>query len=90
MMTPAAKIGYAASGAEETASASNRLPHWSLRRELTADAGSYAPAVLPHERGEALRADSDAVSPLEAVTWRGGNGHALASGTSRIGVAVAG
>src|SRR5260370_901715 len=51
---------------------------WAVHAETPADAGPYAPAVLPQLRevavGEALYDDSDAVAPLEAVTWRGGNG----------------
>jgi molybdopterin biosynthesis enzyme len=51
---------------------------WAVRSELTADAGAYTPTVLPGLReiavGEALRADNDAVAPLEAVTWSGDKG----------------
>jgi molybdopterin molybdotransferase len=51
---------------------------WAVHAESTADAGSYAAAVLSQLRevavGEALRADGDAVAPFEAVTWRGGRG----------------
>ena len=51
---------------------------FAVQAELTTDAGPYAPSVLAHLRevavGEALCADSDAVAPLEAVTWRGGAG----------------
>ena len=51
---------------------------WAVHAELTADAGAYAATVLTELReiavGEALRADGDAVAPLEAVTWIGGGG----------------
>ena len=49
---------------------------WAIRAEATADAGSYAPAVLPGAEeinaGQGLPADSDAVAPADAVTWRAG------------------
>lgn len=67
---------------------------WAVRAELTADAGSYAPAVLPELReiavGEALCGDSDAVAPAEAVTWRGGNGEVHAAVTPGEGVLMPG
>jgi len=51
---------------------------WAVHAEATADAGAYAPAILPYARevavGEALRADGDAVASLEAMTWRDGKG----------------
>ena len=67
---------------------------WAVQAELTADAGPYAPAVLPHLRevavGEALCADSDAVAPLDAVTWRGGIGEVHAAVTPGDGVLMPG
>jgi len=67
---------------------------WAVHAELTADAGPYAPAVLPQLRevavGEALCGDSDAVAPLEAVTWRGGAGEVHAAMTPGEGVLMPG
>jgi molybdopterin molybdotransferase len=67
---------------------------WAVRAELTADAGPYAPAVLSQLRevavGEALCGDSDAVAPLEAVTWRGGNGEVHTAMTPGEGVLMPG
>jgi molybdopterin molybdotransferase len=55
---------------------------WALRAEATADAGTYAPAMLPEPRevavGETLGWGCDAVAPLESVTWRGDKGEAHA------------
>jgi molybdopterin molybdotransferase len=51
---------------------------WAVRAELTTDADAYTPALLTALReiavGERLGVDSDAVAPLDAVTWRGGKG----------------
>jgi len=67
---------------------------WAVHAESTADAGPYAPAVLPQLRevavGEALYDDSDAVAPLEAVTWRGGNGEVHLAMTPGEGVLMPG
>ncbi|HKD30113.1 MAG TPA: molybdopterin-binding protein [Xanthobacteraceae bacterium] len=67
---------------------------WAVHAELTADAGPYAPAVLPGLRevavGEALCGDGDAVAPFEAVTWRGGNGAVHAAMTPGDGVLMPG
>jgi molybdopterin molybdotransferase len=67
---------------------------WAVHAESTADAGPYAPAVLPQLRevavGEALYDDSDAVAPLEAVTWRGGNGEVHVAMTPGEGVLMPG
>jgi molybdopterin molybdotransferase len=67
---------------------------WAVHAELTADAGPYAPAVLPELReiaaGEALCGGSDAVAPAEAVTWRGGNGEVQAAVTPGEGVLMPG
>src|SRR5882672_11248775 len=67
---------------------------WAVHAESTADAGPYAPAVLPQLRevavGEALCDDSDAVAPLEAVTWRGGNGEVHVAMTPGEGVLTPG
>ena len=67
---------------------------WAVHAELTADAGPYAPAVLPGLRevavGEALCGDGDAVAPFEAVTWRGGNGEVHAAMTPGDGVLMPG
>jgi len=67
---------------------------WAVQAELTTDAGPYAPTVLPQlpelAVGEALCADSDAVAPLEAVTWRGGNGELHAAMTPGEGVLMPG
>ena len=67
---------------------------WAVRAESTVDAGPYAPTVLPHLHevavGEALCGDSDAVAPLEAVTWRGGNGDVHAAMTPGEGVLTPG
>jgi molybdopterin biosynthesis enzyme len=56
---------------------------FALRAELTADAGSYAPALLlpPPVRvdvGEALPAGADAVAAIETVQMRGTRAEALA------------
>lgn len=67
---------------------------WAVRAELTADAGPYAPVVLPELRevaaGEALCGDSDAVAPAEAVTWRGRKGEVHAAVTPGEGVLMPG
>jgi molybdopterin molybdotransferase len=67
---------------------------WAVQAELTTDAGPYAPTVLPQLRevaaGETLCPDSDAVAPLEAVTWRGGNGEVHAAMTPGEGVLMPG
>jgi molybdopterin molybdotransferase len=67
---------------------------WAVHAEATADAGSYAPAVLPDVReiaaGEALPAESDAIAPLEAVTWRGGQGEIYAAVIAGDGVLMPG
>jgi molybdopterin molybdotransferase len=67
---------------------------WAVHAELTADAGPYAPAVLPELRevavGEALWGDSDAVAPLEAVTRRGGKSEVHAAMTPGEGVLMPG
>jgi molybdopterin biosynthesis enzyme len=67
---------------------------WAVRAELTADAGSYAPAMLPDARevvvGEALPAEGDAVAPHDAVTWRGGCGEVHAAVTAGEGVLMPG
>jgi molybdopterin molybdotransferase len=67
---------------------------WAVRAESTADAGPYAPTVLPQLRevaaGEALYGDSDAVAPFEAMTWRGGNGEVHAAMTPGEGVLTPG
>src|SRR5260370_4166803 len=67
---------------------------WAVHAETPADAGPYAPAVLPQLRevavGEALYDDSDAVAPLEAVTWRGGNGEVHVAMTPGEGVLMPG
>lgn len=51
---------------------------WAVPAELTTYAETYAPALLTALReiavGEKLGVDSDAVAPLDAVTWRGGRG----------------
>jgi molybdopterin biosynthesis enzyme len=67
---------------------------WAVHAEATAGADAYAPTVLPQLRevavGEALCGDSDAVAPLEAVTWRGGNGEVHAAMTPGEGVLTPG
>jgi molybdopterin molybdotransferase len=67
---------------------------WAVQAELTTDAGPYAPTALPHLRevavGEALSAGSDAVAPLEAVTWRGSTGEVHAPITPGEGVLMPG
>jgi molybdopterin biosynthesis enzyme len=67
---------------------------WAVHAESIADAGPYAPAVLPQLRevaaGQPLYDDSDAVAPLEAVTWRGGNGEVHAAMTPGEGVLTPG
>jgi molybdopterin molybdotransferase len=67
---------------------------WAVHAELTADAGPYTPAVLSQLRevavSEALCGKSDAVAPLEAVTWRGGNGEVHAAITPGEGVLTPG
>lgn len=67
---------------------------WAVHAELTADAGPYAPVVLPQLRevavGEALCSDNDAVAPAEAVTWRGGKGEVHAAVTQGEGVLMPG
>src|SRR5262249_35596686 len=67
---------------------------WAVQADATVDAGPYAPAVLPQLRevsaGEALCPDSDAVAPLEAVTWRGSNREMHMAITSGEGVLMAG
>ncbi len=50
---------------------------WAVSAELTAGAGAYAPAILPAREvavGDALGPGSDAVAPLDSVTWRNGKG----------------
>jgi molybdopterin biosynthesis enzyme len=51
---------------------------WAVLAELTAYADAYTPALVTARReiavGERLGVDSDAVAPLDAVTWRGGKG----------------
>jgi molybdopterin molybdotransferase len=48
---------------------------WAVRAEATADAGGYAPVLLPHthevEVGDALPPEFDAVAPHDIVTRRG-------------------
>src|SRR5258708_18515091 len=65
-----------------------------VQGDAPADAGPYAPAVLPQLRevavGQALYDDSDAVAPLEAVTWRGGNGEVHVAMTPGEGVLMPG
>jgi len=67
---------------------------WAVHAEATADAGAYAPAMLPAARevavGEAMPADGDAVAPVEAVTWRGGKGEVHAAVTAGEGVLLPG
>jgi molybdopterin biosynthesis enzyme len=51
---------------------------WAVPAELTTYAEAYSPALLTAPReiavGEKLSAGSDAVAPLDTVTWRGGKG----------------
>ena len=67
---------------------------WAVYAESTADAGPYAPAVLRQlpevAVGEALRADTDAVAPFDAVTWRAGNGEVYEAITPGEGVLTPG
>jgi len=67
---------------------------WAVHAEATADAGGYAPVMLPNVReiavGEMLPGDSDAIAPLEAVTWRGGKGEMHAAVTAGEGVLTPG
>jgi molybdopterin biosynthesis enzyme len=67
---------------------------WAVQAELTADAGPYAPAVLQELRevavGDALCGDGNAVVPLEAISWRGGNGEVHAPMTPGDGVLMPG
>jgi molybdopterin molybdotransferase len=67
---------------------------WAVQAELTTDAGPYAPTVLSqlHEIavGEALCANTDAVVPHEAVTWRGDKGELHAAITPGEGVLMPG
>ena len=67
---------------------------WAVQAELTADAGPYAPAVLRELRevavGDALCGNGDAVAPLEAITWRSGNGEVHAALTPGEGVLMPG
>ena len=67
---------------------------WAVHAESTADAGPYAPAVLPQLRevavGQPLYDDSDAMAPLEAETWRGGNGEVHVAVTPGEGVLMPG
>jgi molybdopterin molybdotransferase len=64
---------------------------WALRSELTNDASSYSPAVLPAtpvriDVGQPLPLDADAVTPLEALLVREGQAEALAPMTAGDGV----
>ncbi len=67
---------------------------WAVRAEATADAGSYAPVLLPQMRevavGEVMPADSDAAVPVDAVTWRDGKGEVHAAVTPGEGVLLPG
>jgi molybdopterin molybdotransferase len=67
---------------------------WAVQAETTADAGGYAPVVLPDVRevavGEMLPAGCDAVAPLDAVTWRGGKAEVHAAVTAGDGVLMPG
>ncbi len=67
---------------------------WAVQAEATADAGGYAPVVLPDVRevavGEMLPAGCDAVAPLDAVTWRGGKGEVHAAVAAGEGVLMPG
>jgi molybdopterin molybdotransferase len=67
---------------------------FAVRAEWTADAGSYAPAVLPHaadiSAGDSLPGDCDAVMAPEAVTWRGGIAEAAVEVTAGDGVLMPG
>jgi molybdopterin molybdotransferase len=67
---------------------------FAVHAETTADASAYAPTLLPAARevavGEALRADGDAVAPVEAVTWRHGKGEVHAAITTGEGVLMPG
>jgi molybdopterin biosynthesis enzyme len=56
---------------------------WAVRSELTSDANSYSPALLPAmparvDVGEPLPLDTDAVAPLEALLVRQQQAEALA------------
>jgi molybdopterin biosynthesis enzyme len=56
---------------------------WAVRSELTSDASSYSPALLPAmparvDVGEPLPLDTDAVAPLEALLVRQRQAEALA------------
>src|SRR5215471_12334222 len=63
---------------------------WTVHAESTADAGTYAPVVLPvlYEVGvgEALRGNGDAVAPLDVVALRGSKGQLHEPVTSGEGV----
>ncbi len=56
---------------------------WAIRSEETADAGSYAPAILAAlpariDTGEPLPAGTDAVAPLEGISFHGQRAQATA------------
>jgi len=67
---------------------------WAVRSELTADAGSYAPAPLPGaswvDAGAPLPSGADAVAPPDAVSVRDGRAEALAPIAPGEGVLPAG
>jgi molybdopterin molybdotransferase len=67
---------------------------WALRSELTADAGPYAPVLLPEaplrvDFGEALPAGCDAVAPLDTVAAHDGLVEVIASVAPGEGVLAA-
>jgi molybdopterin molybdotransferase len=67
---------------------------FAVRAEWTADAGPYAPALLPQtieiDAGGVLPDDFDAVLPLDAVTWRDGMAEAAVEATAGDGVLMPG
>jgi molybdopterin molybdotransferase len=67
---------------------------WAVYAETTADASTYAPAIVSGVRevavGEALGPDADAVVPLEAMTWRSGKGEVQAPAIPGDGVLMPG
>jgi molybdopterin molybdotransferase len=67
---------------------------YAVRAEATADAGAYAPAVLPEARevevGDALPPETDAVAPHGTVTQRGGQYEAHQVMTAGDGVLIEG
>jgi|SRR5579862_991330 len=96
----AAAVGYAL--AESVPVRSNQPPHplalrdgYAVESALIADAGPYAPVLLPGsplrvEAGEALPSGTDAVVPLDAINVRGDHAEVVAAVVPGEGVLPAG